>query len=124
MSAAMRTVVSGVRSSWDTSEVNWRCKLPYSCSWWICLENDSAIELKLMARRAISSSPSTTIRSLRWPEANRSAMRLAERTGMVTCCVRSHMMPTSRTTSTTPPNAAIPRMSASVDSSAVSGMMR
>ena len=120
----MRTVVSGVRSSCDTSDVNWRCRSPYSSSWWICRDSDSAILLKLTARRAISSSPSTAMRSRRWPEAKRSEMRAADRTGPVTWLANSHVMPTSSSVMTTVAPAKRPRTSAKVDSSAVSGMIR
>ncbi len=44
-SAAIRTVVSGVRSSCETSEVNRRCSSPNSSSWWICAWMLSAIWL-------------------------------------------------------------------------------
>ena len=120
----MRTVVSGVRSSWETSEVNWRCRSPYSSSWWICSDRDSAILLKLTARRAISSSPSTAIRSRRCPEAKRSEIRAADRTGPVTWLANSHVMPTSSSVMTTVAPANRPRTRASVDSSDDSGMIR
>ena len=72
-SAAIRTVVSGVRSSWLTSEVNRRCSAPNSSSWRIWRWMLSAISLYDSASRATSSSPRTGIRSSRCPSANRSA---------------------------------------------------
>ena len=116
-SAAMRTVVNGVRSSWETSEVNWRWRSPYSSSWLICFESLSAMSLKEPARRPISSSELTTIRSRKWPAARRCAMRDAERMGTITCCVASQAMPTSNTTTTTPAAESKPRMRAIVASS-------
>ena len=65
MSAAMRTVVNGVRSSWETSEVNCRCKSPYSSSCAIWEESLSAMLLKDAAKRPISSSLSTAMRSFK-----------------------------------------------------------
>ena len=120
----MRTVVSGVRSSCDTSDVNWRCRSPYSSSWRICSDSDSAILLKLTAKRAISSSPSTAIRSRRCPAANRSAIRDADRTGAVTWLAKNHVMPTSSSVITTVAPANRPRTRASVDSSPVIGKTR
>ena len=80
----MRTVVSGVRSSWLTSEVNRRCSAPNSSSWRICDWMLAAISLYDSASRATSSSPWTGIRSSRWPSANRSATSAAWRTGRTT----------------------------------------
>ena len=117
ISAAMRTVVSGVRSSWETSEVNCRCRSPYSSSCVICLDNLSAMSLNELASRPISSSLSTGMRSRRWPAAKRCAMREAERIGVMACWVASHAMPTSSTTMTTPAAERSPRISAIVDSS-------
>ena len=77
----MRTVVSGVRSSCDTSETNRRCTRERSSSRRIWLCSASAIELKLEPSRAISSSPLTVRRSSRRPLARRAAVRAAARTG-------------------------------------------
>src|SRR5690606_5486740 len=64
-SAAIRTVVSGVRSSWETSEVNRRCSCPNSSSWVICCLRLSAISLNDSASLATSSSTITDRKSTR-----------------------------------------------------------
>ena len=123
-SAAMRTVVSGVRSSWLTSEVNRRCRLPNSSSWVIWRCRLSAMSLNDTANRAMSSSPRTGIRSDRCPSANRSANRDAERTGSTIWRATSSAIAASRPSSTTAPVAIVPRTSAIVLSSLLSGKIR
>ena len=92
-SPAIRTVVSGVRSSWETSETNVRCTRESSTSWRICDCSASAIWLNDIASRAMSSSPETCIRSSSRPDAIRSATRRASRTGVITCRVTSSATP-------------------------------
>ncbi len=123
-SAAIRTVVSGVRSSWLTSEVKRRCRLPNSSSWVIWRCRLSAMSLNDTASRAMSSSPRTGIRSERWPSAKRSAIRDAERTGSTTCRETSSAIPASSTSSTRPPVAMVPRTRVIVLSSLLSGKIR
>ncbi len=113
-SAAIRTVVSGVRSSWLTSEVKRRCRLPNSSSWVIWRCRLSAMSLNDTASRAMSSSPRTGIRSVRWPSANRSAIRDADRTGSTIWRATSSAIAASRPSSTTPPVAIVPRTSVMV----------
>ena len=92
-SPAIRTVVSGVRSSWETSATNRRCTRDSSssCRIWRC--RLVAIWLKDVASRARSSSPETRSRSCSWPAASRSATRRAIRTGVTTCRVTSQVSP-------------------------------
>lgn len=123
-SAAIRTVVNGVRSSWLTSEVNRRCRLPNSSRVVICRCRLSAISLKDTASRAISSSPRTGIRSDRCPSAKRSAIREADRTGRTTCRDTSNAMPANSSNRTIPPVAMVPRTRVMVFSSLVSGKIR
>ena len=66
------------------------------------------------ASRAMSSSPRTGIRSVRWPSANRSAIRDADRTGSTIWRATSSAIAASSTSSTTPPVAIVPRTSAMV----------
>ena len=75
------------------------------------------MSLKDMASTAISSSPSTGIRSRKWPDAKRCAVREAERTGATICWDASHEMPISSTTTITAADAKMPRMSATVETS-------
>ena len=83
-SAAIRMVVSGVRSSCETSETNrcWTRDSPSSWRIWVC--RLSAISLNDFASRARSSSPRARIRSLSRPEDSRSATTAARRTGLTT----------------------------------------
>ena len=97
-SAAIRTVVSGVRSSCDTSETNRRCTRDRSSSWRIWRCRLVAIRLNDAASRARSSSPRTRIRSSSRPAESRSAIRAAIRTGVTTCRVTSQAMPPTRST--------------------------
>jgi hypothetical protein len=90
MSAAMRTVVSGVRSSCETSATNRRCTRDSSSSSPIFCWRLPAMRLNVCASRACSSSPRTVIRSANSPAANRSATRAASRTGETTWRVMSH----------------------------------
>ena len=90
-SPAIRTVVSGVRSSCDTSETNRRCTRESSSSWRICFCRLAAIWLNDVPSRAMSSSPRTCIRSSSRPDASRSATRRASRTGVTTCRVTSQV---------------------------------
>ena len=55
------------------------------------------------ASRAMSSSPRTGIRSVRWPSANRSAIRDADRTGSTIWRATTSAIAASRPSSTTPP---------------------
>ena len=103
-SAAIRTVVSGVRSSWLTSEVNRRCSAPNSSSWRIWVWMLPAISLYDSASRATSSLPCTGMRSSRCPSANRSAISAACRTGRTTCRVTRLAIPASSRSSTSPPD--------------------
>ena len=66
-SAAIRTVVSGVRSSCETSETNRRCIRDRSSSCWILSWRFCAILLKASPSRAMSSSPVTFMRSCSRP---------------------------------------------------------
>ena len=66
-SLAIRTVVIGVRSSWETSETNRRCSRLSSSSWRICFCRLEAIWLNEVARRARSSSPVTRMPLLELP---------------------------------------------------------
>ena len=84
-SAAIRTVVSGVRSSCETSETNRRCIRDSSSSCWIFSWRFCAILLKASPSRAMSSSPLTFIRSWSRPADSRSAIPAAIRTGVTTC---------------------------------------
>ncbi len=101
-SAAMRTVVSGVRSSWETSDTNCRWTWESSSNWWIFSARLEAISLKEVARRARSSSPRTFSRSDSLPAARRSAAWRVSRTGVTTCRVTSEATAASRSTSVTP----------------------
>ena len=101
-SPAIRTVVSGVRSSCDTSETNRRCTRLSSSSCRIWRWRLVAIWLNDVARRARSSSPVTRSRSVSRPAASRSATRRASRTGVTTWRVTSQVRPAIRTTSRPP----------------------
>ncbi len=106
-SAAIRTVVSGVRSSCDTSETNRRCIRDSSSNCWILPCKFCAILLKDSPRRAMSSSPVTFIRSWRMPAASRSEIPAAIRTGVTTCRTTSQAMAPSSTTTNTPAVASV-----------------
>ena len=86
-STAIRIVVSGVRSSCETSETNRCCTAESPSSWRIWCWRLSAIPLKEVASRARSSSPRAGIRSLSRPAESRWATSLARRTGATTCRV-------------------------------------
>ena len=101
-SAAMRTVVNGVRSSCDTSEVNRRCSRDISSSRMICRCRFCAIWLKEAASSARSSSPCTSIRWSSSPADSRCAVRAASRTGRTTSRVVSAASTASSSTSATP----------------------
>ena len=58
--------------------------------------------LKLVASRARSSSPRTTMRSSSWPSASRWAVPAARRTGSTTSRVTSTPMPTTNSVSANP----------------------
>ena len=80
----MRTVVSGVRSSCETSDTK-RCCTRESCSSRvICTCRLAAIPLNDVASLARSSSPRTRMRSVSCPAENFSAVRAATRTGDTT----------------------------------------
>ena len=113
-SPAIRTVVSGVRSSWETSETKVRCTRESSTSLRICDCSASAIWLNEVARRAMSSSPETCIRSSSRPDAIRSATRRASRTGVITCRVTSSATPATSRSSSTPAVSSTRRRSSSV----------
>ena len=100
-SPAIRMVVSGVRSSCDTSETNRRCSVDSSSMRWIWSWRLSAISLNERASVAISSSPFSGIRSDRCPSASRSATSAARRTGRTVCRVTSQVMLPSSTTRAT-----------------------
>ncbi|OLT33773.1 hypothetical protein BJF79_07650 [Actinomadura sp. CNU-125] len=102
MSAAMRMVVSGVRSSCETSETNWRCTCDRSSSSRIFSWRFSAISLNERARRARSSSPRTRMRSSSRPAARRWAPCAASRTGMTTWRVTREAIAARRRTRTIP----------------------
>ncbi len=76
------------------------------------------------ASRAMSSSPRTGMRSVRWPSAKRSAIRDADRTGSTIWRATNSAIAASRPSSTTPPVSIVPRTSAMVDSSLFSGKIR
>ena len=101
-SPAIRTVVSGVRSSWETSETKRRCAADMSSSLRICRCRLVAIWLNDSASRAMSSSPRTCIRSSSRPDASRSATRRASRTGVTTCRVTSQDRAATSTSSRAP----------------------
>ena len=83
-STAIRIVVSGVRSSWETSETKRCCTADRPSSWRIWLCRLSAMPLNDVARRARSSSPRVGIRSLSLPADRRWATSPARRTGATT----------------------------------------
>ena len=76
------------------------------------------------ASRAMSSSPRTGIRSVRWPSAKRSAIRDADRTGSTIWRATTSAIAASMSSSTTPPVTIVPRTSAMVLSSLLSGKIR
>ncbi len=117
----MRTVVSGVRSSCETSETNRRCIRDSSSSCWIFTWRFCAILLKASPRRAMSSSPVTFIRSCSTPAASRSEMLAAIRTGVTICRTTSQAMAPSSTTTNTPAVASVPLTRLSDFSSWVNG---
>src|SRR6476469_1351423 len=80
----MRTVVSGVRSSWDTSDTNRCCICESVASLVICSCRLAAMWLNEAPRRATSSSPLTTMRSCSWPAASFSDTTAAWLTGLTT----------------------------------------
>ena len=82
------------------------------------------MSLKDSASRAMSSSPRTGIRSVRWPSANRSAIRDADRTGTTTWRETNNAIPESSTSSTAPPVIIVPRTSWIVACSLFSGKIR
>ena len=94
-SAARVMEVSGVRSSWETSETNSRCTLDRRSQFSSWRARESAISLKECDSVAISSSPVTFRRSSRWPSARRWAAREVRRTGMRTPTARAHTVRTS-----------------------------
>ena len=72
----VRTLVSGVRSSWDASATSWRCARVDSSS-------APSIVLKLAASRLSSSVPSTSMRSERsWVSETRSTVVVRRVTGV------------------------------------------
>ena len=83
-SPAIRIVVSGVRSSWDTSETNRCWNLDKFSIWAICCWMLAAISLNDVASVAMSSSPLAIIRSPNAPAANRWATSAAPRAGATT----------------------------------------
>ncbi len=83
-SPAIRMVVSGVRSSWETSELKRCWTRERFSSWRIWRCRLSAMPLNAAASRAMSSSPRAVIRSLSRPEESRSATSAARRTGSTT----------------------------------------
>ena len=101
-SAAMRIVVSGVRSSCDTSETKRCCTRDSSSSWRIWRARLTAIALNDVARRARSSVPLTFMRSDRLPSASRAAVCEAARTGTTTWRVTSQATNASSRTSRIP----------------------
>ena len=120
-SAAILIVVSGVRSSCETSETNWRCtwdRSSSSCSFSCRL---AAISLNEVASAASSSVPRTSIRSFRCPADSRHAPCAACRTGTTTHRVTSQEMAASRNTAAIPTSSIVRWMDAIVCCSAVSG---
>lgn len=113
-----------VRSSWLTSDVKRFCRLPNSSSWVICFERLSAISLKDIARRAMSSSPRTGMRSLSRPSAKRTAILDADRIGSTTCRATSSEIAANRTSRTAPPINRVLRTSDRLRSSLASGNTR
>ncbi len=107
-SAAIRTVVSGVRSSCDTSETKRRCTRESSSSCRICACSALAIRLNDSPSRAMSSVPVTFIRSSRCPAASRSEIPAAIRTGVTTWRTTSQAMPPIMITTNTPAVASVP----------------
>ncbi len=120
-SAAIRTVVSGVRSSCETSETNRRCIRDSSSSCWILSCRFWAILLKASPSRAMSSSPVTFIRSWRRPAESRSAIPAAIRTGVTTWRTMSQAIAPSSTTTKSPAVARVPLTRARESSSCDSG---
>ncbi len=106
-SAAIRTVVSGVRSSCETSETKRRWTRESSSSWriWVCRADP--IRLKDSASRAMSSVPETFIRSSSRPSASRSEISAAMRTGVTTCRTTSQEIAPSSSTTNRPAVASV-----------------
>ncbi len=91
-SPAIRIVVSGVRSSWETSETKRRCAADSSSIRAIWSSRFPAISLNVRVRVAISSCPlASGSRSSRWPSASRDATVAARRTGATVCRVTTHV---------------------------------
>ena len=120
-SAAIRIVVSGVRSSCETSLVNRRCSRERSSRRRIWRCRLSAMSLNDCPSRAMSSLPRTAMRLDRSPPASRPAVSAATRTGRTTCRVTSSAMPSTSRTSASPASSTVRWTSAMVCSSAVSG---
>ena len=97
------------------------CSCESPSSWVICRCRLSAIALKLVARRARSSSPRTIIRSSSCPSASRWAVPAARRTGSTTSRVTSTPMPTTNSVSATPLMTTVLRISERLSSSWASG---
>ena len=98
----MRTVVSGVRNSCDTSDTNCCCTVDSSSSSVILRSSSPAMRFIERARLARSSVPTTAMRSSRWPAANRSAASRAARMGRSTCSAISHTTATTPTSTINP----------------------
>jgi hypothetical protein len=101
---AICTVVSGVRSSCETSDTNRCCSRDRFSSRRIWLCKLAAIWLNDVLRRAMSSSPLTCMRCSRLPDAYRSAIRRASRTGFSTWRDTSHATPPTISTIARPPS--------------------
>ena len=99
---AIRIVVSGVRSSCETSEVNRCCSRDSFSSRRICCCRLLAMSLKDSPSSAMSSSPDTAIRWARSPAASRSAVWAATRTGRTTWRVTSAAIAATSSTSARP----------------------
>ena len=101
-SDAILMVVSGVRSSCETSDTNWRCTCDRSSSSASFSCRLAAISLNDLASAASSSMPRTSIRSLSAPAASFRAPWEASRTGITTQRVTSQAMAASKNTTATP----------------------
>ncbi len=124
MSAAIRTVVSGVRNSCETSEVNRRCSLPNSSSWRICTRMASAMPLNELANVSSSIGPRTGIRSARSPAASRRALAAARRTGPTTRIATRAEMAANTNANATPPSSRVRWTTWTVPCSPASGKIR
>ena len=113
-SPASRIVVSGVRSSCDTSETNRCCMTDSSASSRMRACRLSAMPLKDAASVASSSSPLSGIRTPRSPAARRRLVAAVARIGSMTPRTTTSVMALSRASSAAAPTTPVTCMNASV----------